>query len=67
MNGSDIGTVKLLLLLYADDIVFFGKMSDELQKSLDILETYCDRWKLTVNTTEALEGYLGIQGYSTFI
>ena len=37
VNGIDICMVKLLLLLYADDIVLFGKTPDELQKSLDIL------------------------------
>ena len=47
----DAGMIKilLLLLLYADDIVLFGKTSDELQKSLDILEAYCDSLNLTVN------------------
>ena len=44
--------VKLLLLLYADDIVLFGNTPEELQKSLDILEEYCDRWRLTVNTSK---------------
>ena len=52
VNGIDIGIVKLLLLLYADDIVLFAKTAEELQKSLDILEEYCDRWKLTVNKSK---------------
>ena len=52
VNRIDIGMVKRLLLLYADDIVLFGKTPDELQKSLDILGAYCDRWKLTVNITK---------------
>ena len=52
VNGIDIGMVKLLLLLYADDIVLFGNTPEELQKSLDILEEYCDRWRLTVNTSK---------------
>ena len=52
VNGIDIGMVKLLLLLYADDIVLFAKTAEELQKSLDILEEYCDRWKLTVNKSK---------------
>ena len=51
-SGIDIGMVKLFLLLYADDIVIFGKTPEELQKSLDILEAYCSRWKLTVNTNK---------------
>ena len=50
VNGIDLGMVKLMLLLYADDIVLFGKSPEELQKSLNILEEYCERWKLTVNT-----------------
>ena len=49
ITGIDVGMVKLLLLLYADDIVLFGKTPDELQKSLNILEAYCDRLNLTVN------------------
>lgn len=52
LNGIDVGMVKLLLLLYADDIVLFSKTPDELQKALNILEEYCNRWKLTVNTTK---------------
>ena len=52
VNGIDIGMFKVLLLLYADDIVLFGNTSEELQKSLDVLEEYCDRWRLTVNTSK---------------
>ena len=42
-------SIKLFLLLYADDIAIFGKTPEELQKTLNILEEYCSRWKLTVN------------------
>ena len=51
VNGIDIGMVKLLLLLYTDDNVLFGKTSDELQK---FLEAYCDRWKLMVTITKTM-------------
>ena len=44
--------VKLLLLLCADDIVLFAKTAEELQKYLDILEEYCDRWILTENKSK---------------
>ena len=54
VNGIDKGMVKLLLLLYADDTVLFGQTPDELQKSLDILGAFCDRWKLTVNITKTM-------------
>ena len=41
---------KMFLLVYADDITIFAETSDCLQKGLDILNSYCTRWKLTVNT-----------------
>ena len=49
-DGIDIGTMKLFLLLYADDMTIFSETAEGLQVGLDILEKYCDRWKLTVNT-----------------
>ena len=51
-KGIDIGMLKLFLLLYADDIVLFANSATELQNSIHILETYCRRWRLTVNTTK---------------
>ena len=50
--GIDIGTVNIYVLLYADDIILFGKTPDELQRALTILEEYCNKWKLTVNTSK---------------
>jgi len=52
VEGIEIGDLKLLLLLYADDIILFAKDAQELQNSLDVLEDYCKRWRLTVNTTK---------------
>ena len=49
MEGIDIITVKMFMLLYADDIVFFGNSAEQLQDSLNLLSNYCKRWKLTVN------------------
>ena len=43
--------VKVCLILCADDIVVFANSSSELQKSLDLLFDYCQRWKLVVNTS----------------
>ena len=51
-KGIDIGMLKLFLLLYADDIALFANSATELQNSIYILETYCRRWRLTVNTTK---------------
>ena len=48
-KGIDIGSIKLFLLLYADDMTIFSETEVGLQQGLKILETYCNRWKLTVN------------------
>ena len=49
---------KICLLLYADDIVIFAESKDELQRRLDALLEYCNRWKLVVNTrkTKIMKG-----------
>jgi len=36
-------------MLFADDVVIFGKNLQDLQHSLDLLKTYCDKWGLAVN------------------
>ena len=48
-NGIDIYMTKMFLLLYADDIVIFADSAEELQKGLDVLHVYCQRWKLKIN------------------
>ena len=39
-----------ILFLFADNMVILGKSPDELQYHLDLLQTYCKRWGLEVNT-----------------
>ena len=36
-------------LLYADDIILLSESAKGLQKSLDILKTYCDKWNLKIH------------------
>ena len=48
VDGLDIGMLKLYLLQYADDIVIFSNTSDGLQRGLNVLSDYCNKWKLTV-------------------
>ena len=50
ISGVNIGIINLYSLLYADDIILFGKTPEDLQNALNVLEEYCKRWKLTVNT-----------------
>ena len=44
--------LKLFLLLFADDTVLFSNSREDLQVTLNVFETYCDKWKLTVNITK---------------
>ena len=36
-------------LMYADDLIIMATSPEELQKSLDRLSLYCEKWKLNVN------------------
>ena len=54
MFNHDCNPVKLNdqsvnCLLYADDIVLLSESQDGLQNSLDILDTFCKKWKLHIN------------------
>ena len=52
-NNDDIEVFfKLYLLLYADDTVVFAESPEELQTALDTMQSYCDTWKLQVNTSK---------------
>ena len=48
-EGTDIEFIKFIRLLYADDIVLIAESVLSLQKGLDLLNDYCNRWKLKVN------------------
>ena len=49
IEGIDIGTMNILMLLYADDIIVFANTAEELQEQLNRLKLYCDKWKLKIN------------------
>ena len=42
--------LKLFLLLYADDTVIFAENRNDLQAALDAMKSYCEMWKLKVNS-----------------
>ena len=48
-GGISVGHMKLLLLLYADDVVVFAETAELLQKEIDELHTFCNKWKLLIN------------------
>ena len=41
--------IEILVLLYADDTVIFAESKEGMQWALNIFQSYCDKWKLTVN------------------
>jgi len=50
LSGIYVNSFKLFLILYTDDKVVFAESKDELQRSLDALLEYCNRWKFVFNT-----------------
>ena len=51
LDNVNVATyLELHLLLYAADTVLLAESSDDLQKSLNAMLTYCDDWDLTINT-----------------
>ena len=48
-DSVTIDQLPLYLLLFADDAAIFSETREGLQKSLDNLEIYCNKWNLTVN------------------
>ena len=51
--GITISHVKMLLLLYADDVVIFAETAEYLQMEIDKLHTYCNKWRLKVNASKS--------------
>ena len=48
-SGLSFDQITLIILLFADDMVIFGKSPDELQKNINLLYGYCSKWGLEVN------------------
>ena len=44
---------EVFLLMYADDIILLGDTVLELQKNINMLEKFCDKWGMEVNITKA--------------
>ena len=53
VDGVQVDMFKLFLILYADDIVLLSETAEDLQHSLNMLHTYCDAWKLSLNTSKS--------------
>ena len=44
-----MGDISINSLLYADDIILLSSTESGLQKSLDVLNKFCNSWKLEIN------------------
>ena len=47
--GIDINGFNFALLLYADDIVLTAPDEESLQKMLDFIKQWCDKWRMAIN------------------
>ena len=47
LNGENVSC-----LMYADDMLLLSSTESGLQRSLNLLGTYCDKWQLVVNTSK---------------
>ena len=65
----EVGTLKVPLLLYADDIVFFATSENEMQHMMDVFSDFCYKYELTVNMkkTEAVVFSCSIGGVTANI
>ena len=52
-QGIDIGNYKLCCLAYADDIVLLSNTSEGLLTLLKKLESWCNKWRLSINTSKS--------------
>ena len=43
---------KIFVILYADDTVIMSETKEGLQNALNIFQSYCEIWKLQVNTNK---------------
>ena len=50
INNNDLDVyLKLIVLLYADDIVVFDSSEETMLQSLEQFAILCDKWKLDIN------------------
>ena len=52
IGESPVNAEKLCVLAYADDIVLVAKTADELQKLLNIVNVWCHKWSVLINTNK---------------
>ena len=51
--GVNVSHFYVHCLLYADDIAFLAETEDDLQKMLDVLNNWCRKWRMKVNSKKS--------------
>ena len=51
-NIDESVMLKMFILLYADDTVICAETVDDLQRALDAMSKYCDKWALRMNSSK---------------
>ena len=49
IRDVELDNNKLNALMYADDLILLSHSEEDLQKKLNLLHEYCQKWKLVVN------------------
>ena len=44
--------IRLLILMYADDTIILADSEANMQKALNALQMYCNKWKLEINCSK---------------
>ncbi len=52
-TGILVGGLRIPLLLYADDIVIMSENEVKAQEQLDIMTTWCKKWKMSINAKKS--------------
>ena len=60
--GVDYGGQLVAILLYADDVVLLANSQADLQKLLDAVAAFFNRWRLEVNLTKTKVMAFGVRG-----
>jgi len=63
-QGVRILDLKINILLFADDIILLGSSRQELQKLLDIVSCYSEKWKFAFNGNKSKVVVFGTQAVS---
>ena len=51
-DGTTLSSVILSILLYADDIVLFASSEESLQSMLNIVQIWCEKYRLQLNLSK---------------